>query len=139
MYSHGLASIAICEAYAMTRDPDLVEPAQLALNFLVYAQDPRGGGWRYCSSATRRHVRCRLVLDGAQERCDGEFDGSANNFSQALRNSSTWCKPTTEPITATTNRVPPLVIQRPQSASCAACTWGGTKTSPAIKEGIAHD
>jgi Squalene-hopene cyclase C-terminal domain len=47
MYSHGLASIAICEAYAMTRDPDLVQPAQLALNFLVYAQDPRGGGWRY--------------------------------------------------------------------------------------------
>ena len=47
MYSHGLASIAICEAYAMTRDPDLVQPAQLAINFLVYAQDPRGGGWRY--------------------------------------------------------------------------------------------
>jgi hypothetical protein len=47
MYSHGLASIAICEAYAMTRDPDLVQPAQLAINYLVYAQDPRGGGWRY--------------------------------------------------------------------------------------------
>jgi len=47
MYSHGLASIAICEAYAMTRDPDLVQPAQLAINFLVYAQDTRGGGWRY--------------------------------------------------------------------------------------------
>lgn len=47
MYSHGLASIAICEAYAMTRDPDLLQPAQLALNFIVYAQDPRGGGWRY--------------------------------------------------------------------------------------------
>ncbi len=47
MYSHGLASIAICEAYAMTRDPDLVQPAQLAINYLVYAQDPRGGGWWY--------------------------------------------------------------------------------------------
>ncbi len=47
MYSHGLASIVMCEAYAMTRDPDLLQPAQLALNFIVYAQDPRGGGWRY--------------------------------------------------------------------------------------------
>ena len=47
MYSHGLASIVICEAYAMTRDPDLVQPAQLAINYLVYAQDPRGGGWWY--------------------------------------------------------------------------------------------
>ncbi len=47
MYSHGLAAITICEAYAMTRDPDLLQPAQLALNFIVYAQDPRGGGWRY--------------------------------------------------------------------------------------------
>ncbi|QDV22779.1 prenyltransferase/squalene oxidase repeat-containing protein [Aureliella helgolandensis] len=47
MYSHGLAAIAVCEAYAMTRDPDLIQPAQLAINYLVYAQDPRGGGWRY--------------------------------------------------------------------------------------------
>ena len=47
MYSHGLASIVVCEAYAMTRDPDLVQPAQLAVNYLVYAQDPRGGGWWY--------------------------------------------------------------------------------------------
>lgn len=47
MYSHGLAAITVCEAYAMTRDPDLLQPAQLSLNYLVSAQDPRGGGWRY--------------------------------------------------------------------------------------------
>ena len=47
MYSHGLASIALCEAYAMTNDPQLLQPAQLSLNFIVYAQDPVGGGWRY--------------------------------------------------------------------------------------------
>ncbi len=47
MYSHGLASIALCEAYAMTRDKGLQEPAQMALNFISYAQDPVGGGWRY--------------------------------------------------------------------------------------------
>jgi len=47
MYSHGLASIAMCEAYAMTHDKELLAPAQLSLNFIVYAQDPVGGGWRY--------------------------------------------------------------------------------------------
>ena len=47
MYSHGIASIAMCEAYAMTHDKDLLAPAQLSLNFIVYAQDPVGGGWRY--------------------------------------------------------------------------------------------
>lgn len=47
MYSHGLAAITVCEAYAMTEDPDLAQPAQLAINYLLYAQDPKGGGWRY--------------------------------------------------------------------------------------------
>lgn len=47
MYAHGLASIALCEAYAMTQDRDLVVPAQAAIGFIVNAQDPIGGGWRY--------------------------------------------------------------------------------------------
>jgi hypothetical protein len=47
MYAHGLASIALCEAYAMTHDKDLQEAAQAALDFISFAQDPKGGGWRY--------------------------------------------------------------------------------------------
>lgn len=47
MYSHGLAAICLTEAYAMTRDPALRVPAQGAVNFIVQAQDPVGGGWRY--------------------------------------------------------------------------------------------
>ena len=46
MYSHGLAAIALCEAYAMTEDPALLAPAQGAINFIVAAQC-RDGGWRY--------------------------------------------------------------------------------------------
>lgn len=46
MYSHGLAAITLCEAYAMTEDPELMEPAQAAINFIVAAQC-RDGGWRY--------------------------------------------------------------------------------------------
>jgi hypothetical protein len=47
MYSHGMSAIVLCEAYAMTHDKGLMMPAQLALNHIVYAQDPVGGGWRY--------------------------------------------------------------------------------------------
>ena len=47
MYSHGIASIALCEAYAMSHDKNLLVPARAALSFICYAQDPVGGGWRY--------------------------------------------------------------------------------------------
>ncbi len=47
MYSHGIASIALCEAYAMTKDKSLLAPAQSTVNFICHAQDPVGGGWRY--------------------------------------------------------------------------------------------
>lgn len=47
MYGHGICSIALCEAYGMTQDKALFAPAQAALNFIAYAQDPVGGGWRY--------------------------------------------------------------------------------------------
>jgi hypothetical protein len=47
LYSHGLVTLALCEAYAMTADNELKKPAQKAVDFIVYAQDPVGGGWRY--------------------------------------------------------------------------------------------
>ena len=47
MYTHGIASTALCEAYAMTGDARLREPAQGALDYICYFQDPTGGGWRY--------------------------------------------------------------------------------------------
>ncbi len=47
MYSHGLASIVFCEAYAMTKDPVLAPFAQGTVWFIEDAQDPIGGGWRY--------------------------------------------------------------------------------------------
>ena len=46
MYAHGQATIVLCEAYLMTGDEKLRDPAQRALNFIVKAQHP-AGGWRY--------------------------------------------------------------------------------------------
>ena len=47
LYGQGIATIALCEAYAMTGDKALRDLAQQAVHFIVYAQDVRGGGWRY--------------------------------------------------------------------------------------------
>jgi hypothetical protein len=46
LYSHALATIAICELYGMTKDEKLREPAELALEYCVRSQAPQGG-WRY--------------------------------------------------------------------------------------------
>ena len=47
LYTQGLVGIVLSEAYAMTQDPRLAGPAQLALNFIMESQDTVGGGWRY--------------------------------------------------------------------------------------------
>jgi len=47
MYAQGLATIALCEACAMTGDDELRQPAEQAVEFIVSAQDRNGGGWRY--------------------------------------------------------------------------------------------
>ncbi len=47
MYAHGIASIAMCEAYGMTKDPALRDAAQAGINFLGYSQNPSTGGWHY--------------------------------------------------------------------------------------------
>jgi hypothetical protein len=47
MYAQGLATIALCEAYAMSGDENLRPFAEHAIRFILYAQDKKGGGWRY--------------------------------------------------------------------------------------------
>ncbi len=46
MYSQAIATLALCEAYAMTHDENLAGPAQQAVDFIVHAQHKQGG-WRY--------------------------------------------------------------------------------------------
>jgi hypothetical protein len=47
MYSHAIGSMALCEAYGLSQDPRLKKPAQQAIQFIVNAQNPVTGGWRY--------------------------------------------------------------------------------------------
>ncbi len=47
MYGQGVATLALAEALAMTRDDMLARPVADAVKFIVAAQDTYGGGWRY--------------------------------------------------------------------------------------------
>ena len=47
MYSHGMAALAITEAYGMTGDPALLSTIQSACQCTLSAMNPKTGGWRY--------------------------------------------------------------------------------------------
>jgi len=47
LYSHAIVTLALCESYGMTQDPDLRDSVQKGLEFIVKAQHPDRGGWRY--------------------------------------------------------------------------------------------
>lgn len=47
MYAQGFAAIVFCEVAAMTGEKTYRQLAQNSIDFIVYAQDKKGGGWRY--------------------------------------------------------------------------------------------
>lgn len=85
MYSQGLAGIALSESYAMTKDKRLQVPAQLALNFIVNAQDPIGGGWRYSPRQAGDTSAVGWQLMAAQERAHGLSSGSSDHRQESSR------------------------------------------------------
>jgi hypothetical protein len=53
MYCHAMASLALCEAYALTGDEQLRDPVERAIAFLVRARAKDGQAWRYFPGAER--------------------------------------------------------------------------------------
>jgi hypothetical protein len=47
MYCHGIATLALSEAYSLTGDAGLVDPVSRAIAFTLASQHPNSGGWRY--------------------------------------------------------------------------------------------
>jgi hypothetical protein len=52
MYSHAIGAMTLCEAYGLSQDPKLKQPAQHAIQFIINAQNPNTGGWRYSPGQT---------------------------------------------------------------------------------------
>ncbi len=46
MYAHGISTIALCEALAMTGDPGLQHVCEKSVEYIINAQH-KNGGWRY--------------------------------------------------------------------------------------------
>ena len=46
-YTHGFCTLALCELLAMTGDESLREPAQRSIDYCIWHQSIRCGGWRY--------------------------------------------------------------------------------------------
>ena len=51
MYCHAMATLALCEAYALTGDERLRDPVERAVGFLVRARASDGLAWRYAPGA----------------------------------------------------------------------------------------
>jgi hypothetical protein len=51
MYCHSMATLALCEAYALTGDPRLKEPVERAVGFIVQSRSKDGMAWRYSPRA----------------------------------------------------------------------------------------
>ncbi len=50
LYSHGVATMALAEALAMTDDRSLQQPVAAAIQFIMSARDPELGGWSHAPS-----------------------------------------------------------------------------------------
>ena len=47
MYSHAMATLALCEAFGMSGDRNVGAAAQGAVNYILAAQNRNDNGWRY--------------------------------------------------------------------------------------------
>lgn len=102
MYNHAICTLAVIEAYGMTRSPLLRRPAEKAVAFLLKAQNPNPSGsgklaWRYTvkpgdndSSVTAWAV---MALKSAKTA------GLQVDYDTAFNGARTWLEQMTDPVT----------------------------------------
>jgi len=90
IYNHAIATMALCEAYAIARDYRLKVPAQKAVDYIKNARNP-GLGWKYEAKSGKNDTSVTgwmvLALKAAKtarlEIDDAMFDGAINWFDRA--------------------------------------------------------
>jgi hypothetical protein len=85
MYCHGMATLAVSEAYAMTHDARLQRPLGLALAFTLHMQDPGTGGWRYASGQPGDMSQHGWQMMGLASARQAGFQIPAANLERAQR------------------------------------------------------
>ncbi|MFT5523951.1 MAG: hypothetical protein ACI9HK_001900 [Pirellulaceae bacterium] len=91
MYSHGIAAQAIITLFKLTEDKTLQKPAQSALDFIAYAQDPVEGGWRYSpkqpgdTSVSCWQIQALVVGKNVGLKVSDETVGGATKFLDAVQ------------------------------------------------------
>ena len=81
-YTQGQCLIAICELYGLTRDPELREPAQRAIDYCVRVQDRSLGGWRYYPGTDSDTSVTGWILMGLQSGLMAGLDVPSDVFMQ---------------------------------------------------------
>jgi|TARA_B100001971_G_C18211390_1_gene550922 hypothetical protein len=66
MYDHGIAAIALAEAYNLTKDERLRAPVERVVAFTTKAQNPESGGWRYETYSENPRDKGDLSVSGWQ-------------------------------------------------------------------------
>jgi hypothetical protein len=122
LYSHAIATMALCEAVGMTGDP-LVRPAAArACGFIAASRHPVRGGWRYVpgTDADLSVTGWMLVALRSGQLAGVDVDPAALAGAAALLDAAATARPD---VYAYNPRVPD---QRPAPASRACMTAVGT-------------
>jgi hypothetical protein len=110
-YSQAIATMALCEAYGMTRDPKLQYPAQQALKYIEECQHPLGG-WRYQPKqpgdtsvtgwqlqALKSGKMAKLSVDDGKMKLVGSFlDSVAGNYGATYGYMEKTARPSTTAV-----------------------------------------
>ena len=80
MYCHSMATFAVCEAFALTKDKRLEPMARAAVRYTLSMQHPTDGGWRYRRGDAGRHQPTRLAVDDTQKRAARRHRHSADHL-----------------------------------------------------------
>ena len=98
VYNHALATLAMCDAYWMTRNPRYKKPAQDALNYIAMARNPYMA-WRYeprsGENDTSVTALCTMALKS------GKFGGLEVD-PDAFEGARQWIEKMTDPDTGRT-------------------------------------
>jgi hypothetical protein len=83
-YTHGQATIAVCEAYGMTHDPRFRPAAERAVQYCVQTQAPPGG-WRYAPKTDSDTSVTGWILMGLQSAKMGGIEVPQDTFDNISR------------------------------------------------------